>query len=177
MTSFAKFRISLHRDLFRFGFEELHRAFVSTSKEFDQPMASAEESVRRRYGLGPEDPVPPVEYDDVGVPSHDFWEEVGELIDETKSTSKVIRLAFLISLFHFWERHSNRWVEKPAYNHQLVMEWLRSRGLTPDAAAIKALELAANCAKHGPGPSCNALFAQRPRPFRSKRGHWSVQAE
>jgi hypothetical protein len=166
MATPPQIRRTLYGMAFEFGLEEISRAYQSTMNAHAELAASAEAIVRKRYGLTAEQSVPEVEYADDGEPSHDFWEEVGQLENEAHSSIEIIRAAFLIGLFHFWEKHSIRWVDKPAYHHDAVMAWLKTQGYAPDADRLKELELAANCAKHGPGKSCNKLFACRPDLFR-----------
>lgn len=158
MVTISQLRNIVLGNTFEFGFEEISRAYHTTLKAQAELETSAELTVRKRYKLAPKEAVPEVEYDEDGQPSFDFWEEVGELKDEAESATRIIRSAFLIALFHFWERHSNRWVRRKEYHHETVMAWLKAQGYEPNEALLKDLHLAANCAKHGPGASCKGLF-------------------
>jgi hypothetical protein len=163
--SINKIRNALHATVFEYGFEELFRAYRTALSAAIQSGINAEETVRKRHRLGADEPIPPVTHDDDGFPLFDFWEEVGEINDEADSTTNIIRIAFLIALFHFWEKHSNRWVRRSSYDHAAVMVWLKGQGGRPNEDLIKELELAANCAKHGPGWSCDELCRRRPDLF------------
>ncbi len=165
MITVSQVRNVVLRRTFEFGFEEISRAYHMTLKAQVELEAEAEATVRKRSGLTPDEVVPEVEHDENGQPSFDFWEEVGELKDEAESTARIVRSAFLIALFHFWERHSNRWIDKENYSHEPVMAWLKTQNSTPDEALLKDLQLAANCVKHGPGNACNKLLARRPELF------------
>jgi hypothetical protein len=158
-------RNKLYGLIFDYGFEEISRAYQMSINVQINRKTDAEAVVRKRYRMKPDEPIPEVEYGEDGEPSNDFMEEVGELEQEADSTAQTIRAAFLIGLFHFWERHSNRWVGRQAYNRRKVVAWLRNQGCSPNDALLKDLELAANCAKHGPGKSANQLFARRPDLF------------
>jgi hypothetical protein len=96
-----------------------------------------------------------------------FWGQVGEFEQEADGALDIVRTAFLIGLFHFWERQSNRWVDSKKYNHDRVMKWLREHNQEPDEDALKDLQQAANCAKHGAGCSCMKLYERRPHLFSS----------
>lgn len=120
------------------------------------------------YGLQPDEPFPEVEYDDEGnISSLDWGELIGEIENDAHSSKALVRTAFVIALFHFWERETNRWrqVNGKTYDHQATMLWLAGKGLTPDDVTLHELELVAHCAKHGPGRSCNQLAALRPDLF------------
>lgn len=165
MVTISQVRRILLGATFEFGFEEISRAYRTTLKAHAEQESSIETIVRKRYGLTPEEAAPEVVYDEQGQPSSDFWAEVGEFKDEAESTTRIVRSAFLIALFHFWERHSNRWVRRETYHHDTVMTWLKDQGYVPNEPLLKTLELAANCVKHGPGRSCTDLFARRPDLF------------
>jgi hypothetical protein len=157
--------IKLYGLIFEAGFEELSRAYHTSINMHADRKADAEATVRRRYRMTPDEVIPEVEYDEHGEPSHDFWEDVSEVEREADSTAQIIRTAFLNGLCHFWEKHSNRWISRQAYDHKKVMAWLKRQGYSPDDEALKDLELAANCAKHGPGKSASQLLARRPDLF------------
>ncbi len=91
----------------------------------------------------------------------DYDEEAYTIIYNAHSVASLLQEAFLISLFHFWERQANFWLGTPGdtYDHEETMVWLRTNGCTPDDATIKKLSLAANYLKHGSGKSSVKLRA------------------
>ena len=151
---------------FEIGLEEVSTAYRASVQALEQHSADAEQLTRRRFGLEPDDPIPEDETD--GLPFSDFfWEQVGEFDREAAGALEIVRTAFLIGLFHFWERQSRRWVDTKHYEHERVMKWLREHGQEPDEDALKDLQQAANCAKHGSGCSCMKLYKRRPHLFSS----------
>lgn len=152
---------------FHFQFDDLRRAYRTTIASFEAAADSAEATVRRMYGFGPDEPFPEVEYDEDGGPSMDWGELIGEIEHDAHSSKALVRTAFVIALFHFWERETNRWqqVVGKTYDHQATMLWLIAKGRTPDDATLRELELVAHCAKHGAGRACSQLFGLRPDLF------------
>lgn len=155
-------RGALHAMLFRFSLEELSNAYRTSMMVFEQRAASAEEVVRQQWGLSPDEPAPEVDYDEDGAPAFDFGEAVGEIEAEARSSQALVRTAFVVALFHFWERQANAWQAIPGekYNHAATMAWLHRSGIQPRTEDLLTLQHVANCAKHGPGKSCDALAAR-----------------
>ena len=154
--------------MFRFGFEELKTAYRTSMASYDAAMTNAEAVVRSRYGFGPDEPFPDVEYDDEdGTPSMEWRVMVGELEHEAQSSQSLVRTAFVSALFHFWERQSNAWrgVRGDTYKHAATMGWLEAQGVQPHGETIRTLELTAHCSKHGAGKACTALHQRRPDLF------------
>ncbi|MEQ8448247.1 MAG: hypothetical protein RIB97_01035 [Nitratireductor sp.] len=125
------------------------RAHVSRPEEI-------ETEVRRRVGIGPEDQFPDRDDDDAEDPIGRLYDEAGELEEQAGRGAHLVRKAFLIALFHHWERHCNAELKWNKYSHP--REWLSERGKSAYAKEILELERAANCAKHGPGHSCENLY-------------------
>jgi hypothetical protein len=75
----------------------------------------------------------------------------------------LVREAFVIALFHFWERQANRWLGVSRYDEKAAIELLIGLGRNPDKAALNLLMNLANCLKHGssdkPKGACNLLMA------------------
>ncbi len=86
---------------------------------------------------------------------------------EADAAMAVVRQAFLVSLFHFWERQVLTWSGRERYDHAAAMSWLGSNGGAPDAQLLRRLELACHVAKHGPGSSSQKLLALEPDHFRA----------
>lgn len=88
------------------------------------------------------------------------------LRDEADVVLKLIREAFAISLYHYWEKQAPRWTGEKRYDANRIPKALIARGLTPDVSGLDVLRLAANVAKHSRGASARALFNRRPDLFR-----------
>ena len=153
--------LPLARLLFENGLGRLENAYKASIEQPEDTKRKADEIARKAFGLKPGQTPPQVYTQEDGSPSPDFGDELYTIEYEAEETSSLIREAFLIALFHFWERQSNLWlgVRGATYNHQSTMGWLQNHGYTPDEPTIRRLELAANCTKHGPGKSCDALYA------------------
>lgn len=107
--------------------------------------------MRRRLGIGPDDDFPPENPDDPYDPITRMYEEAGEMDAQARRGSHMVRKAFLIALFHLWERHRNG-------------VSLRQFG-SSIKDALDDLEGAANCAKHPPGRSAEKIYGRRPDLF------------
>lgn len=84
---------------------------------------------------------------------------------EAEASMDILRVAFLIALFHFWERHILNWTQMARYDHAEAIAWLKANGGAPDDGRLRRLELACHAAKHGPGVSADKLFGLDPGHF------------
>ena len=97
-----------------------------------------------------------------------FEEYKDQLIDRNEREEQafaLVRSAFVISLFHLFEKHCNRGMKKATYAHDKAMAWLKGQNFSPDEANLYVLGLAANCLKHGAGRSANDLLEVAPSLF------------
>ncbi len=159
--------LPLARLLFKSGLDRLEGTYRLSIELPEDTKRKADETARQAFGLKPGQTPPEVYTQEDGLPSPDFGDELYTIEYEAEATSSLVREAFLISLFHFWERQSNLWlgVRGATYNHQSTIGWLQTHGYTLDEPTIRRLELAANCAKHGPGRACDTLYALDPTFF------------
>lgn len=151
--------------LFNFQFDDIQRAYQLSMASLTAAENGAEATVRKMYQLSPDEPFPEVEYDpETGESSMDWGELVGEIAHEAASSRVLVQTAFVIALFHFWERETNAWqgLIGSTYKHSPTMRWIQLQGGTPSDLKLRDLELAANCAKHGLGRSCIELYPRRP---------------
>ncbi|HMI20096.1 MAG TPA: hypothetical protein VK533_11175 [Sphingomonas sp.] len=103
-------------------------------------------------------------------------------------TLELIRHAFTISLFHFWERwivqemrmelmyrkdvadpDKEKRLREMRYRHDRVVGFLRRHGLAPDPRGLRTLQLVANIAKHSGGHDDAELFMLRPDVFEERK--------
>ncbi len=148
---------------FHFGYDALRNAYIVSRNGLSSQSYNAENTVRERMGLS-QGELPADTDGDESHPStkETFDDFVAELIMEVDLAEALIRNAFAIALFHFWERQSNTWLGVDAYDHGKVIAYLHERGGKPDEATIRILWKLANCLKHGPGKACNALKVLAP---------------
>ncbi len=153
--SAEQMRRAFYKPIFEMGLDRLREAYKGSVSVLNP--AQAESIVRRRSGLSELDPIPDAVRDDDGSVVFDFYEEASELHEEISSIRDVVQRAFLIALFHFYEKESNKWVNGNGYRHNAVVAWLNANGSAKEERELKKLELIANCLKHGPGRSCSEL--------------------
>lgn len=152
--------------VFHFGLEEVGVAYRASRDGLRREKRSAEATMRERCGLASDDPIEEGEAGECGLNfAEGFWEQVGDLEREAEIAETVIRGAFIIALFHFWERQTNRWLQRKRYEATPTIAFLQAHGRTPDAAQLELLHHLANCLKHGPGTSCDLLQAMAPQLF------------
>lgn len=156
---------------FAIAYSNLQTAYRAT-KEGLRHRASASESIARNlWGLGPNDEMP-CEPDENGWSlKEDFWSVVGDIERESETAEEHVREAFVIALFHLWERQANRWCGTNQYDEQKAFHQLRAIKREPWEDRLRGLRLVANCLKHGrstsPKGACNQLFAECPQLFLS----------
>lgn len=151
---------ALARLIFTHGLDNFEKAYKISTEPLEATKQNADAIVRKAFGMKADEEPPEVVYDkEDGSPSFDFHEEVYSTVYDAEAVASLLREAFLISLFHLWERQSNLWINARGkiYDHAKVVAWLRANGQTPDDLIIEKLALAANCIKHGPGRSCDKL--------------------
>jgi len=73
-----------------------------------------------------------VEEDEDGNVVIDWREQVGEELSGIEGIERIYREAFLISLYHFWERELLKQMKKKRYSDQEVFAFLRDGGCSPD---------------------------------------------
>jgi len=142
--------------LFLQALDDIVAAYRAAAKAHSSRPEEIEAEVRRRLGIGPDDPFPDRNDDDEEDPVGRLYDEAGEMEERAGRGAHLVRKAFLIALFHHWERHCNSELGRTKYGHP--KSWLGERGKSAHAKEILELERAANCAKHGPGHSCQDLF-------------------
>ena len=101
------------------------------------------------------------EYDEDGNLLYDHGEDFGEVIEEKDGVLSIIRLAFVISLHHYFEQQLSKRLPGKKYDQAKAFSFLRSYGWQPRETELNELRLAANCAKHSEGKSADELYSLR----------------
>ena len=145
----------------RMEIEDLHNAYRASLQGLIHREGEIEAAARAELGLGPADEWPERNDFDPDDPIGELYERSADLDAQAKRGAPMVRKAFLIALFHAWERHCNARLKPKTYHPHDVnqMLWRDGRGAVCDE--IETMQLAANCAKHGPGTSAKALFRKR----------------
>jgi hypothetical protein len=159
----APLNLPIRRWLFQQALDDIVAAYRAAAKAHTNRPQEIEAEARRRLSIGPDDPWPDWDYSDEEDPIARLYDDAGEMEEQANRGAHLVRKAFLIALFHHWERHCNAELQQTKYSHP--RRWLESRGKGSYARDILELERAANCAKHGPGHSCRDLFNTKPTLF------------
>jgi hypothetical protein len=149
----------------RMDIEDLQNAYLSALKGLLHREGEIEAMVRAELNLGPDDDWPDRDEGDLEDPVSLLYEHAGELDAQAKRGAPMVRTAFLIALFHAWERHCNARMNVEKYVTAYVNGVLMREGHESLCETIEYLQLAANCAKHGAGNSGRSLFQKRPEFF------------
>lgn len=149
--------------LFRSALDDIEMAYEAAAKAHANRPNEIEADVRRHLGLAPDDPFPQRDDDDEDDPLHRLYDDAGAMQEHATRGAHLVRKAFLIALFHHWERYCNSILKREKYGHP--KRWLQQRGHPECVKPIRELEAAANCAKHGPGNACRTLYRMRPDLF------------
>lgn len=148
-----------------YGLRTLRKAYKSGRKTAAEEKAKIDEHVEEHQKLVDAGEATWSSDDDDGG-WFDYGEHVGELIDEQESVLNHIRLAFLISLYHFVEQMIGRLLPRkpngdPDSSLVKGITALKKYGWAPKEQELTALCLACNVAKHSEGPSAKKLKAIR----------------
>jgi len=146
----------------RMDVEDLQNAYRSALSGLVHRENEIEAMVRGQLGIGPEDDWPEPSEGEDDDPISLLYDHAGELDAQAKRGAPMVRKAFLIALFHAWERHCNARLKRDYYGLSAARGMIMRDGHATEWTAIRELQLAANCAKHGPGDSGRDLYAVRP---------------
>jgi hypothetical protein len=153
--------------LFRYGFDELRRAYEAAREASDSDRKRQErqwEELEREVAAGR---ASFIEEDEEGRVAYDRGEHAGEMIAEIEGILRIVREAFTISLHHFWEREITKKMRSTKYQESEAFAFLKSKQIESNEIALKTLRLAANVAKHSEGTSAKKLHKLRPELFDS----------
>jgi hypothetical protein len=136
--------------MFASGLNQLEGAYRAGAHHLELAKLSAELMVRQGLKVAVDEQLSEAFGSGRDFTACDFEEEVFLARYEAEARAVDLRRATLVSLFRFWERNSNRWIDNRGgiYRHARVMDWLHARGGNPDELATKKLWLAANCVMH-----------------------------
>jgi hypothetical protein len=154
--------------LFKHQLGELRRAYQAAHQASELERREIENKwneLQARFDAGTAQLVEEDEYGNVVI---DWGEQAGEELSAIEGVERIYREAFLISLYHFWERELLKRMRKKRYSDQEVFAFLSDSGCSPDELNLTALRLSANVAKHSEGTSADQLHKLRPDLFDTK---------
>lgn len=161
-----RLRINIAWLLLDLRLDELQTARTAAINALARNDGEMEAMVRRRLGLANDDPWPDGDPSDPDDPISNLYDDAAEHSARSQSAAVLTRKAFLIVLFHLWERHCTSAMKRKRYDHDEVVAWLKAIGKpVRDELKLRALELACHCAKHGAGNSSARLWNIRPDLF------------
>jgi len=90
------------------------------------------------------------DYDEETGIGRDYGEEFGERRQEAEEALLLVRKAFVIAIYHLWERGARRWApqKKKKPNHSDLVAALTDAAIVIDKAGLEELRLLVNCLKH-----------------------------
>jgi hypothetical protein len=155
---------------FHWNLETIERAYRASRNTPDTELADSrkrEAKLRKAIAAGK---AFWVDYDENGHPGFDYGEQLGEEQHAHEQSLSLIRLAFLITLHHYWEQKLAQQLPRSKkgnlhYDLEAAFAWLEAFGWKPLRDRLNELRLIANCAKHSEGPSAAELYALRPDLF------------
>jgi hypothetical protein len=160
---------------YRYGLQELERAYASSRFKSDAELAEIHERASKHQKLVDEGKAAWTEEDEEGYPVYDYGEHLGEQAYEEEQVLNLVRGAFAISLHHYIETTIGPRLHKKKYVHDAAMAWLKEVGWQPDEKVLNQLRMAANCAKHGEGSSAKSLYAERRDMFDERIEGWGSE--
>jgi hypothetical protein len=164
---------------FAIDYSAVRTAYLSSREGLRERSKAAETITRKSWGLEPGEELPSEPDENGWSLKDDFWAQVGEVEHESGAADEIIREAFIIGLFHLWERHANRWCTTNNYVENEAFAQLELIGRQPKKDALVMLRLLANCLKHGrslkPNGACNQLCLNHPYLFKLDEGGAGTQ--
>ena len=145
---------SLHAEI-----SELEKAYEASVAAVVERRRDAEATVRSGWGLfADQDPPEPEYFEDIGY-TRNFWEEVQSLEEEMDAAILHVRSAFLIVLFHTFEK----WLKRVSgiqsnYREQTARVFFSKRNISLNFQKLALLKDAADLAKHESKPQAERLL-------------------
>ena len=157
-------RLNLQGWAFHEGLKSLYDAYVAARSTTDKERKKLQERLARtrksavaiQKGQQGADP------DDYNI--DEYIDALNDFLSEEDMALDLIRQAFLITAFHYWERHVKAWTGKE-YKESESLNELKTHGLAPEETRLHELRLIVNALKHSGGGSAKELYALRPDLF------------
>ncbi|MEN3791349.1 hypothetical protein [Fulvimarina sp. MAC3] len=138
----AKLPYSFRAHVFEQGLDDLLSAYSAAAGALENRPKEIEEDLRRHLRLAPGEPFPEPDETDEGRLLDDIYDQASDTRAQALNSAHMLRKAFLIALFHHWERFCNSETRKPIYFHP--RGWLGQRGKRDYAKDIQKLARVAN---------------------------------
>jgi len=146
---------------FHSGLRMLRRAYKSSRVTADKEKANIERRAAEFQKKVDAGTASWIEYTEDGKDSYDYGEQLWNVLDDEESVLHLVRLAFVISLNHYFEQQLSAILPNNKYAQAKAFSRLKGYGWKPLETELNELRLAANCAKHSEGASAKTLYALR----------------
>ncbi len=148
---------------FGIGMRSIERAYGESRKAFEGEISTWE--ARWQEHLNSVQANAEVVDDEHEGDPFDFGEHVGDMIVDAEESLRLIREAFAMTLYHFWEKTACQLLHVTRYVQDKIFTLADADPrLTVDKAAVNRLRLLVNCIKHDAGAD---LYAEDPALFDS----------
>lgn len=159
---------TMRRALFDHRIRQMRAAFHAACAPFFQELEEIKQEAddfQRRVDAGT---AQWEEYDEETGAGRHYGEEFGERRLEAEAAILLVRKAFVIVIYHLWERGARRWApqarRKP--NHADLVAALTEALIVIDKAGLEELRLLVNCLKHN-SEDARKLYVLRGNLFES----------
>ncbi|WP_419316817.1 hypothetical protein ACN2C7_10180 [Caulobacter sp. ErkDOM-E] len=149
--------------MYQIGLNSIERAKKDAIGGFKAELARLEEEWREHKRKVAAGLIPDVEGDEETGYVFDFGEHIGEMQFEAEQCLKLVREAFLLTVYHYWEKEACGLLGISHYKQSEVFEAARvDKRFDVDEAGLNKARQIANCIKHDVG---KALFKAHPELF------------
>lgn len=148
---------------FGIGMRSIERAYGESRKAFEGEIADWEARWQEHLTSGHTNAEGGLVDDEDGGDPFDYGEHVGEMIFDAEEGLRLIREAFAMTLYHFWEKTACRLLGVTWYAQDKIFTLADADPrLTVDKSGLNRLRLIVNCIKHDTGLD---LYADDPALF------------
>lgn len=142
------FKSNLSGWLFESGLREIGRAYKASRTEFDADMKDATERYAKLEAEGGEDSY---SEDPQTGQRYYYAEHLIDLNFQAEESLRLLREAFALVLYHYWEKEVIRWQGAKRYDYEKAYKWLKRNAFSIDEAGLERMRETANTIKHNVG--------------------------
>lgn len=153
---------NVRRALFEDRLNRIRSAFRAACAPFHQELVELEQEAADFQRKVDEGTAKWSEVDEETSFGRDYGEEFGERRQEAGEALLLVRKAFVIVIYHLWERGARRWAlqKKKKPNHGDLIVALADANILIDNVGLDELRLLVNCLKHN-SDNARKLFQLR----------------
>ncbi|NWK97949.1 hypothetical protein DM806_20255 [Sphingobium lactosutens] len=160
----VKFTFNLDGVVYQDGVSNILVSFNAAHDALDQQYKKAEAEAAD-YERSIDDGAEPIEErDEDGHLIYTHSDLLEMHIRDANDAARVLRKAFAITIYHYWERNALRWIGKDKLEHSKLVKRVQAIGY-PIAPRLEELHLLVNLLKHNNPVWGQRLYAVRPDLF------------